>query len=399
MEGLANVFVANPDDFDPVPITDSPKGLADLAMAVSPDGTRVAFSQIKVDPRYYYIENPLGDLFIVKLDGSSKVQLTNTQRKAYRQGIFWLPDNRLMFFGRDEKGGTIFLADPTTGTVTRLKRPSGFPLSRMAVLGLSTDKAAVYWVTGTWCSDRGICDEQYYRTKLDDTENYQVWTGLKNAASSVQISPDGKHIAWDVSLVKGCYVSDIDGYNVYKLQGERTTCDHGSRGGYSWWSPDGSQFIYEAYNQKLDKRYFRVWSYKDGKSMDLPDLQTGACDNLTWMPNGRDVLFFNCQSNTWGTSIPSAARLVSLESGQVTLLAETGLCDLSISPDKQQALFYNCSQNQKDEPLTYKFIGLTDRTINKSLDNITVPYIEDSKYNMDIIFSISLGLSFWSLAP
>ncbi len=401
LEGDANLFVLNPDGSAMKPITNGPKGLVNLAMDAAPDGSRIAFTQTKLNPSYYYIENPLGDLFTIKPDGTGLTALTNAQRKAYRNGATWLADGRLLFFGMDAKGPTIFIGNADSGDVTRLQKPSGSLQGRSKVLALTSDQSAIYWVTGEWCNDRALCNEHYYFTKLDDSDQHAIWTMVKNAADSVQVSPDGKSIAFmeqfnnDQVPDWGCHIADIDGKTIVKLEGQRPSCHSIGLSRYSNWSPDGGQFIYEDYNPAAEKRFFRTWSAGTHQSDPLPDLHTAACDSLAWIDGGKQILFFNCQSNTWGISIPSAARILDPTSGQVKTLPDTGFCSMRLSPDKNQAFFYVCSQSTSDQPLTDWVISLTGPSTRHGFDLVKVPPKSGQVYNKEYSFSSYFGQAFW----
>lgn len=406
LEGEANVFVLNPDGSGMKPLTNGPKDMENLAAAVSPDGNLIAYSQVKINLRYFYSDNTLGDLFIIRADGTGPIQLTTPKLKAYWRGVTWLPDNRLLFFGSDEKGTSIFLADPKTGTVSRMKSPSGDPRGLIKVLGISPDGSGIYWFAGKYCPEHGLCNERYFWSRLDDTEHRQIWKNIEYAADRIQISPDGKRIAYFgfltsfPSSVNGCFTANIDGTGITRAEGARPMCVsfNGSRNS-SWWSSDSTRIIYEDYDKAREKLYYKMWSAVDGKSTVLPDLKTGACDDITWLPGDQQVLFFNCQSNTWGNSIPSPMRILDLSSGQVTTLADTGFCNMRFSPDRQQAIFYNCDQNKADKPLTYKIFSLDNHPIQDGLASIFVPFSIGSAYNQEFGYAHDMGQAFWIPAP
>lgn len=232
---------------------------------------------------------------------------------------------------------------------------------------------------------------------MDDSSTKQIWTKVRDAADRVFPSPDGKHFNFfsstghnDSNPGWGCFVGNLDGSEIKKVDEYRPYCEGG-------WSPDGSRFIFETYNTKIEKRYYKIWSAADGKTSELPDIQTGACGAIHWL-SSKSVLFTSCQSNTWFTSIPSASRVLNLESGQLTLLAETGICDFALSPDNRQALFFSCPQGEKN-PLAFKVINLQEASVLNDFKNISIPFNVNGVYNKEWQIADYLARSFWIAAP
>jgi len=118
-DGNREVYVMGRDGSDPTNLTRHPED--DLLPAWSPDGSRILFFSTRGEDRGPNGEY-MGNLWVMKTDGSSPRRLTRTPLTSSFSGS-WSPDGRSILFSRDVGGTTsLHLLDLATGAETRLTR-------------------------------------------------------------------------------------------------------------------------------------------------------------------------------------------------------------------------------------------------------------------------------------
>jgi Tol biopolymer transport system component len=187
--------------------------------AVSPDGRRIAFSQ-------------LGDIWVVNADGSGEIRLTQSGAQDTRPG--WSPDGEWIAFETDRDGnGEIYVMRPNgTGVrnVTNDPRnergpawsPDGQRIAFSSLEAGANLEIATITING---ADRVIL------TDNPDGDSSPAW------------SPDGRRIAFSSTrdFTTGIYLMDADGGNLVALPGAGINA-------YSpAWSPDGSRIAFECF--------------------------------------------------------------------------------------------------------------------------------------------------------
>ncbi len=203
-------------------------------IALSPDGTKIAYTA------YDEFLNP--QIFVINIDGSEKIKLTNDSLKKW--GISWGMD-RIVYvsFGKDglEK---IFVINPD-GTDNRQLIPDN---TRQ---GNSEENKPPAWAAPSWSPDgksliytslNEMADQKVYMVDADGTgkklvfkDNFRQW--------SPSFSPDGKNIvyvSYNNRYREELFIVDIAGTARRQL-----TFDEINKN-YPVWGPDGT-IVYVSY--------------------------------------------------------------------------------------------------------------------------------------------------------
>jgi Tol biopolymer transport system component len=381
LPGDRNVFVADPDGSNLTPITQGPKDISNMATAVSPDGQQVLYgSAIGIYDRPLVILKDFNefDLWVTDINGSAPIRLTSDNVRTYWEGSLWLSDGRIIFIGWDIEGVGLFQVNPDGSGLVRINKPTGIAPGEARILSLAPDNTGIYWVTGGYCVTNGLCGARYFWTSLDGKSQRQIWTGIKNAADDVEVSPNGKWIAFQKytdqgDRSNGCYVATIEGGNAIKI-GDECARKSSHISMINPWSPDSKYLVFQVAPDMQKKVWpLALYSPEDDTTTVLPDLQTAGCDNRKWLSE-KQILLDNCTSTFYaGGSQPSPARIVDLNTQTVTILPQVGFCDEQLSPDVQRVFYFNCNNNDKTSPITYKILDLQTSSITSLFDSVLGP--------------------------
>lgn len=193
-----NLWSMNADGSDPVQLTFSPAGVANIAPDWSPNGKRIAFTSTRTG-------NP--EVFVMNADGSGLTQLTDAA--GVDQGAVWSPDGKQIAFYSARDGDTeIFLMDADGSNVRQLTHNVGIPDEYP---DFSPDGKQLAFQRG---GDIHLLD-------LRDGTTTLVWDAPFRA-DMPEFSPNGKQLAFmdrGPADGYGCYVvvTDLDGGNAVNL--------------------------------------------------------------------------------------------------------------------------------------------------------------------------------------
>lgn len=261
----------------------APNGVGDTAVAISPDGRRMAFA--RTGPA----RMPLVDIHVADLSSDLTVRGTPRLLAAGQAGpvsLAWMPDGAAIVFSSGGGVSRMSADGSGAGAPERLAVAAGYVMD----LALSRDGRRLVY------SQRHL--RQNIR-RVDLTSSGAASDAAGALAPSTredswpQYSPDGSRIAFlsDRSGARQIYVCDAGGSNLRRL----TSLDGGVERPYPGWSPDGRQIVFSA----------RADSNTD---LFVADVQGGPPRRLTtepsaefhpqWSRDGRWIYFASDRSGT-----------------------------------------------------------------------------------------------------
>ena len=261
----------------------APNGIGDTAVAVSPDGHKVAFARTAL------ARTPFSDIYIA--DVASDFTLRDAPRRlAANQpapvSLAWMPDGAAIVFS----AGRGLWRIGVTGGGTRAPERLAFAGSQAAHPAVSRDGRRLAY------SQREI-RQNVWRVELAGGSSAagpprQLIPSTREDGWP-QYSPDGRRIAFlsDRSGVRQIYISDAGGSNLVQL----TSLADGVERPYPGWSPDGRRIVFAArvegntdlyvvdvqggaprrLTREASAEYHPQWS-RDGKSIYFASDRTGA---------------------------------------------------------------------------------------------------------------------------
>lgn len=299
----------------------------------------------------------------------------------YPHSSRWLSNDRVVFIGVGAEGRAVYLVNSDGTGHTQLKNTLAGLTGIAEILHFSPDGFAIYWVTGGWCPDRGVCSETYFYTRLDGSLHKQIWREVQGAANHITVSPDEKNIAYktyfgqtlDDRQKNGCFVASIEGSEIEKIAGDR--CGLPGENERAAWSAEGESLLYFDLDQEV--RY-QLFSVKDGSLTPLPDHDYEPCRHAKWFADSQRLVLFECFAREDDTYIP--ALIVEIKAHTVRQIPGSAGCFATLSPDEKRLWLYNCSE-AKDRPGIYAMVDLESGTLTplfvdlKYMDPITRRYI------------------------
>lgn len=384
LQGNFNLFVANLDGNEIQTITDFDfeEGWSAFFAGISPDYQSVA---VIVGNR----ERGISYLFILDAASEQLIQVTNDDLALYHEEygenpVLWLPDGRLAFVARDTDGRyTIFLVQPSGQGLSRLTKPLSTGYIPRSLIAASPDGAGLYWVSGNPCNDRGLCEEKYYWTKLDDSDQQQVWQAIQEGSYKIFISPAGKFLAYSPYFGtrdsrNGCYIAPINGIDIsnvvqLKVNDQPVGCwyDYWSPGHN--WSPDGKALLINTFETNTVVLY--IWSSEDQSYTRLPDYGATSCSEYVWIDNSHLFLHDCILGDLFRVlyqddlSLVTGPRLIDLSNMSVEeypFLGDYGYT-LYFSPDRTKVILrWGGSLTRRGHNLSSDFVmfDLTNGQVN-----------------------------------
>lgn len=334
---------------------------------VSPDGRRMLVRQGE-------------KITLINPDGSNAVPLgtgkdtlldlsygfRNDRLILYTKSMIWLSGGRIVFLATDRPGGSksFYVVNLDGSGLRRLELSSASALETTRLLFESPDGSGFYWVTGSRCDIRDVCNEKYYFSLLDDSGQQEVWQQIENAGDKVYLSPSGQYLAYSAyygeapadKIRNGCYLATLAGELVAKMEsgGLVIFCNKGDR-----WSPTEDKILGYGWrgSDRGPQKYFVTWSAPNGEITRLPSYNAGDCYSAEWMPDGRRIFLAVCvETLTTMSALDKSLgqRMIYIEDMDVVEYPDFGNCDYVLSPDAQWAFFYGC-KNLPDSSSVYAY--------------------------------------------
>lgn len=374
---------------------------------ISPDGK---FMIVRVGGKLAVMETSDGSLKILNTENETYLSKTydfiHESLIYYAKSVIWLPDDRFVFLASAiSEGKSIFyISSPDGNSVTKLNQPTSTAEDETALLFLSKNESnKFYWVTGRQCQERGMCDEKYFLSNIDDLEQQQVWQEIKNSGDNIFLSPSGKYIAHGAYFGNrdennGCYLATIDGEPISKIEVEgESFCNRGNI-----WSPKEDKLLaygWETRDESLkntfryNKKYYVVWTAPDGNTMRLPDFgdEISDCGAVEWLPDGQHIFFATCTDVFYGLATNVLGqRLVDVTTNEVKDFPSFGFCNYGISPAANWVLFYSCKTGRTEDKIT-----LSSQLLNLETGE-TLPIFEEFMSNNPIKNATERWTIYWS---
>jgi formylglycine-generating enzyme required for sulfatase activity len=259
--------------------------------------------------------------------------------------IEWLKNGMIVLVAypsNSPKEISIYLVGEDGTGLVKLSKPSEEVVETLRVLFASPDGSSIYWVTGTECHERGICHEKYFWTKLDDSEQRQIWQNVQAASDMVYASPSGKYMIYYAyfgwSQQNGCVLADMEGQLLSAVE-----LDGWSSCSRLTWSPVEDKLLLRGAT-KVDGDWhfkYRIWSEPGNVITELPGIEAAFCSYSRWTPDGKGIFLSGC-GETYAGKEPLGARLINIEEGAISLYPDTKHCASVVSSDSRWALLYRC---------------------------------------------------------
>jgi Tol biopolymer transport system component len=245
--------------------------------AVSPDGSRIAFTSNR---------GGADDVFVISPSGTNEKQLTNTRESE--GNLAWAASSKQILFSVfKDNTSHLYGIDPDGKNQYELASVPGRAPT------LSPDGRRLVYMAGTWTATRLMV------SALDGTNAKQITDGSSIAWNN-HWSPDGKLIAFtgrngpkDELAV---FVMNVDGSSPRQV-----THIPPEEGGAQWpvWSPDGRRLAIQV-NSRAQKNSAHIWiiDVATGEAQKLATHTEAYLDETpSWFPDGKRLAF---QSNRTG---------------------------------------------------------------------------------------------------
>jgi len=332
-----------------------------------------------------------GSLVLVNPDGANSKTLdtgTDVYIPYSSRGVLWLTNEKIVFLAAPKQSGeksSMYVVNADGSGLTKLEKPMQDMGDVAVPLFGSNDAKSIYWVTGTDCHDRGICNEKYFVTKVDDTDQNQIWQNIQAASDRVYVSPSGKFILYysyfGWSLKNGCILATVEGQTLSAVN----NCYAGV------WSPVEDKLLEISWTQK-NKAWlasYVIWTEPGNQVTKLPAIDAAYC-SANWTPDGEKIFLSRCVDNeVWGRKTNYlGSRLINISDGTITEYPDSNMCVTAISPDSKWVISYNCYTSDS-KPASSQLINLETKEAQPVLEGFVST---DPK-------ALQMGMSFYWVPP
>ena len=325
--------------------------------SISPDGKRM-------------LANINGTIALINADGtgatkldtapdiyvSNSYEIINNVIIPYTKSVLWLSNGDLVFLASEkpyEAKRSVYVVNQDGSQLRKLEKPSSNIGNFASLLFVSPDEKDVYWVTGSSCTDRGICDEKYFVSKLDDSDQQQPWSEIRNASDNIYLSPSGLYLAYGAYFGQsneknGCYLATLAGETLAKIEVDGGSyCYRGNP-----WSPIEDKILVESWSGEGEnaKKHYSVWIAPDGTVTTFSEFNAIDCYGANWTPDGKSLFLAVCTEKSYffsaGWEKSLGQRIIDVSNGKVTEYPDFGLCDFVFSPNATWVLLYACTNKE-----------------------------------------------------
>lgn len=273
----SQIYSLSLDTLQAKPVTTPPKYWdGDVGPVFSPDGTKIAFLRA--------VDAAVRDIYIVDVNGGNPQRITTDNR--YVNAIAWARDGKSLVFSSD-RGGKFSLWRIALSGGNPIRLPVGGEDAFSPAIAPRGDRMVYAQSSSKWSIMRMDLDS----ASAKDTPAPMLSSTQQDSAP--QISPDGKHIAFQSwrSGTQEIWVCSIDGSELAKL-----TSFERSLTGSPAWSPDGKSIAFDS-RPNGHSHIFVI-----GAQGGIPRQITSGDGNdivPSWSPDGRWIYFGSNRGVEW----------------------------------------------------------------------------------------------------
>ncbi len=273
----SQIYSLSLDSLQARPITSPPKYWdGDVGPVFSPDGTKIAFLRA--------IDAAVRDIYVVDVQGGNPKRITTDDR--YVNAIAWARDGASLVFSSD-RGGKFSLWRIALSGGVPIRLPVGGEDAFSPAIAPRGDRMVYAQSSSKW---------SIMRMNLGAASSKDAPAPMLSSTqrdSAPQISPDGKHIAFQSwrSGTQEIWVSSSDGSDLAKL-----TSFERSLTGSPAWSPDGKAIAFDS------RPHGHSHIFVTGAQGGIPRQITSGDENdivPSWSPDGRWIYFGSNRGVEW----------------------------------------------------------------------------------------------------
>ncbi len=273
----SSIYALSLDSLQARPITTPPKYWdGDVGPVFSPDGTRIAFLRA--------IDAAVRDIYVMDANGGTPKRITSDNR--YVNAIAWSRDGLSMVFSSDRGGKFSLWRIPISGGKP-VRLPVGGEDAFSPSIAPRGDRMVYAQSSSKW---------SIVQLKLDPASAKEPPAPVLSSTqqdSAPQVSPDGKHIAFQSwrSGTQEIWVASSNGSELAKL-----TSFERSLTGSPAWSPDGKQIAFDSRPQ--GHSHIFVISADGGLPKQITD---GDSNDIvpSWSHDGQWIYFGSNRAGSW----------------------------------------------------------------------------------------------------
>lgn len=248
LQGEANIFTANMDGTNVIPVTNGLEGYNYL-MSVSPDGSNALITSTSNH------KNKTASLYLANLDSPNiePIKLANGLPNSYGKNLTakWIDDSKIVYIGQGETGFGIYKINRDGTDLVNIYNYNNDGVNRKPFEFLAINGTRLYWDTRIEKNLGGNRWNYTYFVWWTDINDYgqnplmfneeQLYFGGTYGVE-LSFSPDGTKIAWtepatSTSPQNYLYVSSISNIN------NPNTLETLTSGLILRWLPDGSEIL------------------------------------------------------------------------------------------------------------------------------------------------------------